>query len=285
MNRYDFVYLFDAIDANPNGDPDAGNLPRLDPETGQGLVTDVMLKRKIRNFVQLTKGDAPSYDIYVREKAILNQQHGRAYKALSLDSKKAKQPERDKARDWMCETFYDIRAFGAVMATEVNCGQVRGPVQLSFSRSVDRIVSAEHAITRMAVTTEKEAEKQQGDNRTMGRKFTVPYALYQCHGFINPFLAEQTGFSDEDRELLFTALENAFQFDQSAARPPGSMNPRGLLVFEHDSQLGKAPSHTLFDLVRVKRKDENKPARAFTDYEVAVDEKAIPEGVTLIRRV
>ena len=171
------------------------------------------------------------------------------------------------------------------MATEVNCGQVRGPVQLSFSRSVDRIVSAEHAITRMAVTTDKEAEKQQGDNRTMGRKFTVSYALYQCHGFINPFLAEQTGFSDKDRELLFTALENAFQFDQSAARPPGSMNPRGLLVFEHDSQLGKAPSHTLFDLVRVKRKDENKPARAFTDYEVAVDEKAIPEGVTLIRRV
>lgn len=285
MNRYDFVYLFDAIDANPNGDPDAGNLPRLDPETGQGLVTDVMLKRKIRNFVQLTKGDAPGYDIYVREKAILNQQHDRAYKALSLDSKKAKQPERDKARDWMCDTFYDIRAFGAVMTTEVNCGQVRGPVQLSFSRSVDRIVSAEHAITRMAVTTEKEAEKQQGDNRTMGRKFTVPYALYQCHGFINPFLAEQTGFSDEDRELLFTALENAFQFDQSAARPPGSMNPRGLLVFEHDSQLGKAPSHTLFDLVRVKRNDENKPARAFTDYEVTVDERSIPEGVTLICRV
>ena len=286
MNRYDFIYLFDVLDANPNGDPDAGNLPRLDPETGQGLATDVMLKRKIRNFVQLTKKDAAGYDIYVREKAILNDQNERAYKEGNLgDYKKAKQPERDEARKWMCKHFYDIRAFGAVMTTEVNCGQVRGPVQLSFSRSIERIVSAEHAITRMAVTTTKEAEKQQGDNRTMGRKFTVPYALYQCHGFINPFLAEQTGFSDEDRELLFTALENAFQFDQSAARPPGSMNPRGLLVFEHDSQLGKAPSHTLFDLVRVKRKDESKPARAFADYEVAVDEKAIPEGVTLIRRV
>jgi CRISPR-associated protein Csd2 len=284
MNRYDFIYLFDVIDANPNGDPDAGNLPRLDPETGQGLVTDVMLKRKIRNFVQLTKGDAPGYDIYVREKAILNHQHDRAYKALTLDPKKAKQPERDRARDWMCQNFFDIRAFGAVMTTEVNCGQVRGPVQLSFSRSTDRIVSAEHAVTRMAVTTEKEAEKQQGDNRTMGRKFTVPYALYRSHGFINPFLADQTKFSDHDRELLFTALENAFQFDQSAARPPGSMNPRGLLIFEHDSQLGKAPSHVLFESVTIAKKDGIDVPRSFVDYEVIVKTE-LPPGVTLIRRV
>lgn len=285
MNRYDFVYLFDCKDANPNGDPDAGNLPRVDPETGQGIATDVMLKRKIRNFVQLTKAAKPGHDVYIREKAILNHQHARAYEALGLDSKAAKQEQRDQTRDWMCKNFYDIRSFGAVMTTDINCGQVRGPVQLSFSRSIDRIVSAEHAVTRMAVTTEKEAEKQSGDNRTMGRKFTVPYALYRCHGFINPFLAEQTGFSDEDRELLFTALENAFQFDQSAARPAGSMNPRALLVFEHDSQLGNAPSHKLLEAVRVERKTGIEVPRSFSDYEVTVDESAIPGGVSLIRRL
>lgn len=285
MNRYDFVYLFDCKDANPNGDPDAGNLPRVDPETGQGIATDVMLKRKIRNFVQLTKAAQPGHDVYIREKAILNHQHARAYDALGLDSKAAKQEQRDQTRDWMCKNFYDIRSFGAVMTTDINCGQVRGPVQLSFSRSIDRIVSAEHAVTRMAVTTEKEAEKQSGDNRTMGRKFTVPYALYRCHGFINPFLAEQTGFSDEDRELLFTALENAFQFDQSAARPAGSMNPRALLVFEHDSQLGNAPSHKLLEAVRVERRTGIEVPRSFSDYEVTIDESAIPGGVTLIRRI
>jgi CRISPR-associated protein Csd2 len=285
MNRYDFVYLFDCKDANPNGDPDAGNLPRVDPETGQGIATDVMLKRKIRNFVQLTKAAQPGHDVYIREKAILNHQHARAYDALGLDSKAAKQEQRDQTRDWMCKNFYDIRSFGAVMTTDINCGQVRGPVQLSFSRSIDRIVSAEHAVTRMAVTTEKEAEKQSGDNRTMGRKFTVPYALYRCHGFINPFLAEQTGFSDQDRELLFTALENAFQFDQSAARPAGSMNPRALLVFEHDSQLGNAPSHKLLEAVRVERRTGIEVPRSFSDYEVTIDESAIPGGVTLIRRI
>lgn len=285
MNRFDFVYLFDCKDANPNGDPDAGNLPRLDPETGQGITTDVMLKRKIRNFVQLTKAEQAGHDVYIREKAILNHQHARAYEALGLDAKTAKQEQRDKTREWMCKNFYDIRTFGAVMTTDVNCGQVRGPVQLSFSRSIDRIVSAEHAVTRMAVTTEKEAEKQSGDNRTMGRKFTVPYALYRCQGFINPFLAEQTGFSDDDRELLFTALENAFQFDQSAARPAGSMTPRGLLVFEHDSQLGNAPSHKLLESVTVVRKPESEVPRSFSDYDVTIDESAIPTGVTLIRRI
>ncbi len=285
MNRYDFIYLFDATDANPNGDPDAGNLPRLDPETGQGLATDVMLKRKIRNFVQLTKNEAPGHDIYIKEKAILNHQHGRAYTALESDPKKAKQAERDQAREWMCKNFYDIRTFGAVMTTEVNCGQVRGPVQLSFARSVDRIVTAEHAVTRMAVTTEKEAEKQSGDNRTMGRKFTVPYALYRTHGFINPFLAAQTGFSDADRELLFAALINAFQFDQSAARPAGSMNPRGLIVFEHNSQLGNAPSHKLLEAVTITRKPTVEVPRAFTDYDVTLDESAIPSGVTVHRLI
>lgn len=285
MNRYDFIYLFDATDANPNGDPDAGNLPRLDPETGQGLATDVMLKRKIRNFVQLTKGETDGHDIYVKEKAVLNNQHARAYTAENIDPKKAKQAERDQARKWMCKNFYDIRTFGAVMTTEVNCGQVRGPVQLSFARSIDRIVTAEHAVTRMAVTTEKEAEKQSGDNRTMGRKFTVPYALYRTHGFINPFLAAQTGFSDDDRELLFAALINAFQFDQSAARPAGSMNPRGLIVFEHNSQLGNAPSHKLLEAVTITRKPTVEVPRAFADYDVTLDESAIPSDVTVHRLI
>lgn len=285
MNRYDFIYLFEAKDANPNGDPDAGNLPRVDAETGQGLATDVMLKRKVRNFVQLTVKDQEGFDIYVKEKAILNNQHQRAYTALEKDAKKAKQEDRDKAREWMCKNFFDIRAFGAVMTTEINCGQVRGPVQLSFARSIDRIVSSEHAVTRMAVTTEKEADKQSGDNRTMGRKFTVPYGLYRSHGFINPMLAEQTGFSDDDRELLFNALENAFQFDQSAARPAGSMNPRALIVFEHDSQLGSAPSHKLFEAVKVTRKAGVEVPRSFEDYEVTIDQAAIPAGVKVLQRI
>ncbi len=276
-NRYDFVFLFDAQDANPNGDPDAGNLPRIDAETGHGLVTDVCLKRKVRNFWQDQKGER----IYFKEGAVHNLQHREAYKEADLgDPKNAKAAERDKAKAWMCKNFTDIRAFGAVMSTEVNCGQVRGPVQISFARSVEPIVSSEHAITRTSVTNEKDIEK----GRTMGRKFTIPYGLYRAHGFVNPFLAEQTGFTDDDLELLFTALENAFQFDQSAARPAGSMAVRGLIVFKHDSQLGKAPSHALFDLVEVKRKDQTKPARAFSDYDLTIKEP-IPEGVTLIRRI
>lgn len=284
MNRYDFVYLFDVKDANPNGDPDAGNLPRVDPETGHGLVTDVCLKRKIRNYVALAKGEQPPFEIYVKEKAVLNRQHERAYQACELKPEKSK-PQKivEDARRvtaWMCGNFYDIRAFGAVMTTEVNCGQVRGPVQLSFARSVDPIVAAEHSITRMAVATEREAAEQQGDNRTMGRKFTVPYALYRAHGFVNPFLAEQTGFGEEDLALLWEALINAFQFDQSAARPAGSMAARRLLVFKHEKPLGSAPSHALFELVRIERK--NAPPRAFTDYAVTVDRAALPAGVELL---
>ena len=275
-NRYDFILLFDVQDANPNGDPDAGNLPRIDAESGQGLVTDVCLKRKVRNFIQTTH---PDQRIYFTEGAVHNRQHEEAYKATSLE--KSKTP-KNEARDWMCENFFDVRTFGAVMSTgDYNCGQIRGPVQLSFARSVDPIVSSEHAITRTSVTNERDIEK----GRTMGRKFTVPYAVYRAHGFVNPFLAEQTGFSDDDLELFFNAVENAFQFDQSAARPANSMAVRSFLIFKHENQLGKAPSHTLFDFVRVKRKDESKPARAFTDYEVTVDEKSIPDGVTLIRRV
>ncbi|MCH6257833.1 type I-C CRISPR-associated protein Cas7/Csd2 [Puniceicoccaceae bacterium K14] len=278
-NRYDFVVLFDAQDANPNGDPDAGNLPRVDAETGQGLVTDVCLKRKIRNFVQTTR---PDQRIYFGENVVLNRQNQEAYKALDIkDSKKAKQADRDEARAWMCENFYDVRTFGAVMSTEINCGQVRGPAQLSFARSIDPIVASEHAITRTSVTNEKDIEK----GRTMGRKFTIPYGLYRAHGFINPFLADQTGFSDDDLELFFSSLENAFQFDQSAARPAGSMAVRGLLIFKHDNQLGHAPSHQLFDLIDVKKKTEIVTPRSFADYEVIIDESSIPEGVTLIRRI
>ena len=313
-HRYDFIYLFDTTDANPNGDPDAGNLPRVDAESGQGLITDVCLKRKVRNFLEIVKRDVPNYDIYVKEKAVLIRAHERAYQAIKKDGeeqseakagkRKGSGDEVDAARKWMCQNFYDIRSFGAVMSIAVNCGQVRGPVQLGFSRSVDPIVISEHAITRMAVATEKEAEAQQGDNRTMGRKFTVPYGLYRCHGFVNPFLAVQTGFNDDDLELFFQALENSFQFDQSAARPAGSMAPRALLVFKHENQLGKAPSHTLFDRLKIESfeerpNDDGKPPRKFADYakRITFDDNPLDEtvkpgeskdlgnGVTLIRRI
>lgn len=278
-NRYDFVFLFDAQDANPNGDPDAGNLPRIDAESGQGLVTDVCLKRKIRNFVQTTQKDQR---IYFTEGAVHNEQHKEAYKGIGKEpAKKVKAEIKNEATKWMCQNFYDIRTFGAVMSTEVNCGQVRGPVQLSFARSIDPIVTSEHAITRTSVTKVEDIEKE----RTMGRKFTIPYGLYRAHGFVNPFLAEQTGFSEDDLELFFAALENAFQFDQSAARPAGSMAVRGLLIFKHDNQLGNASSHKLFDLVSIKAKDSEKAPRAFSDYDVEVDESALPDGVSLIRRV
>lgn len=286
MNRCDFVYVFDVKDANPNGDPDAGNLPRVDPETGHGLVTDVCLKRKIRNYVALTKKDAgKGYRIYFQEGAVLNKLNEEAWiktydPETPPDDKSRLPKEVEKARklkDFMCSNFYDIRTFGAVMSTEVNCGQVRGPVQMSFSRSVDPIVTAEHAITRSSVTNER-------DLRTMGRKFTVPYAVYLTYGFVNPFLAAQTGFSDKDLELLWEALLNAFQFDQSAARPAGSMAARKLVVFEHPNQLGVAPSHLLFDAVQVRRKEGVEVARSFSDYEVILDSSKIPRNITVTEK-
>ena len=280
--RYDFVFLFDVTDGNPNGDPDAGNLPRVDPETGDGLVTDVCLKRKVRNFVGTVKEEQPPFEIYVKERAVLNLQHDRAYKALDLDPKKAKQPEVEKCRTWMCQNFYDVRTFGAVMSTKVNCGQVRGPVQMAFSRSIDPIVSLEHAITRCAVATEKEAEKQDGDNRTMGRKFTVPYGLYRCHGFINPFFAKQTGFSADDLELFWQSLEKMFELDRSASR--GQMAPQALIVFEHKDALGNAPAHRLQARVQVAKTNSESPARSFIDYTVTVDEADLPDGITVHRR-
>ena len=290
-NRYDFVLIFDVRDGNPNGDPDAGNLPRVDAESGHGLVTDVALKRKVRNFVGMVKSEEPPYEIYIKEKAVLNKTHERAYievgagDELKGDDKKRKGSGAtvDKARNWMCKNFYDIRTFGAVMSTGVNCGQVRGPVQLTFARSVEPIVSLEHSITRMAVATEAEAEKQQGDNRTMGRKHTVPYGIYVAHGFVSAFLAKQTGFSNDDLELLWQALEQMFEHDRSAAR--GEMSTRGLFVFKHDSELGNAHAHSLFDRITVRRKEGVEVARNFTDYEVSIDQADMPLGVTLDRRV
>jgi CRISPR-associated protein Csd2 len=298
--RYDFILLFDVQDGNPNGDPDAGNLPRIDAETGMGLVTDVCLKRKVRNFVQLKKGEEAGYDVFVKEKAILNRQIAAAFTEIGIDLEKdpknkedgakrnkkgsAQGTEVDKGRTAMCERFFDVRTFGAVMSTGPNAGQVRGPIQMTFARSIEPIVALEHSITRMAVATEAEAEKQGGDNRTMGRKFTVPYGLYRAHGFVSAHLANQTGFSTDDLELFWSALVNMFEHDRSAAR--GLMATRGLFVFEHNDPLGNAPAHKLFEAVQVKRRNgSDGPARAFTDYELTVDQKSIPEGVKLHSKV
>jgi CRISPR-associated protein Csd2 len=319
--RHDFVLLFDVKDGNPNGDPDAGNLPRLDAETGHGLVTDVSLKRKVRNFVALTKeqdqrdpvDSEQRFEIYVREKAILNLQHQRAYSALKLDApeaeasdgepaeaprrkvpkagRKGSGDEVEKARRWMCQNFYDVRTFGAVMSTGVNAGQVRGPVQLTFARSVEPVVALEHSITRVAVTTEEKAAEQKGDNREMGRKHTVPYGLYRAHGFVSAFLARQTGFDDADLQLLWQALEQMFEHDRSAAR--GQMSTRGLYVFEHECELGNAHAHALFDRLVVARSAHTAgPARDFGAYSVTFDGRSLAigerleaaPGVTLTRR-
>lgn len=355
--RYDFMILFDVKDGNPNGDPDAGNLPRIDAETGHGLVTDVCLKRKVRNYVGLKHEFNFPYDIYVKEKAVLGRAHFDAFNNLgiklgeetrvpipediladlqdselpegisieendsdlllviaadadvktikaelkdihlnkdtkkyiqdnlkNIKARKPKSDEVDSGRRWMCSHFYDIRTFGAVLSLKSapNCGQVRGPVQFTFARSVDPIVSLEHSITRMAVATEAEAEKQGGDNRTMGRKFTVPYGLYQAYGFVSAPLANQTGFSEEDLELLWEALENMFEHDRSAAR--GLMGTRKLIIFEHSSKMGDVSVQELFDAVTVKRKDGSKPPRDFSDYIVSIAKDDIPQTVKLIEK-
>ena len=274
-NRIDFVYIFDVQDGNPNGDPDAGNLPRVDAETGMGLVTDVCLKRKVRNYVQIAKGQADGYDIFIKEKAVLNTLIDKAHDDLEV---KAAKDKTEAARKFMCKNYYDIRTFGAVMSTGKNAGQVRGAIQLTFARSVDTIATAEHSITRMAVATEKEAEKQGGDNRTMGRKATVPYGLYVCHGFISANLAQQTGFSEEDLELFWAALKNMFDVDRSAAR--GLMSAQKLIVFKHNSPLGNAPANKLFDLVKVEKVCDGAP-RSFGDYTVTIDKDKLPTNVTV----
>ena len=305
QNRYDFVYLFDVTNGNPNGDPDAGNLPRLDPETNQGIVTDVCLKRKIRNFVALTQ---PDQNIFVSERAILEQQQKKAWDAVmpdASDKERAKLPkDEEKARElthWMCANFFDVRTFGAVMSTKgANCGQVRGPVQFAFARSIEPILPLEISITRMAATTAADAEAK-GDIRTMGRKHIVPYGLYRAHGFVSACLAgngagKGTGFSEEDLELLWAALESMFDHDRSAAR--GEMTARRLVAFKHESALGNAPAHRLFDRVTVKRSfagEEHEPndplaqnfppARTYKDYVVHVDAANLPSGIEIVDRI
>ena len=265
-NRIDFVYMFDVQDGNPNGDPDAGNLPRVDAETGMGLVTDVCLKRKVRNYVQVARNQEDGYDIFIKDKA-----HD------DVEVKTAKD-KTEAARRFMCKNYFDIRTFGAVMSTGKNAGQVRGPIQLTFARSVDPVATAEHSITRMAVATEKEADKQEGGNRTMGRKATVPYGLYVCHGFVSANLAQQTGFSEDDLALFWEALKNMFDTDRSAAR--GLMSAQKLIVFKHDSMLGNAPANKLFDLVTVAKTCDGTP-RSFKDYSVTIDKDNVPSGVTV----
>lgn len=287
-NRYDFVILFDVENGNPNGDPDAGNMPRVDPETGHGLVTDVCLKRKIRNYVEIAREDAAGYRIYIKEQVPLNRSDAEALSYLKVEgdlkAAKKKDPDLDlKIRNFMCQNFFDIRAFGAVMTTFVkgnlNCGQVRGPVQLSFARSVDPIVPQEVTITRVAITTESDAEKKKTE---MGNKHIVPYGLYRAEGYVSANLARKvTGFSNEDLELLWQAILNMFENDRSAAR--GNMAVRELIIFRHDSELGNAPAYKLFDAVRIERRPEVVSPRSFHDYTITVDE-ALPAGVTCERR-
>lgn len=297
--RYDFVLLFDVQDGNPNGDPDAGNSPRIDPQSLQGLVTDVCIKRKIRNAISILAEDAPGCELYFQtqdaafEKRVLNLQHQRAYDESNTGEEKDSKKKADntqKARSWMCQQFYDIRAFGAVMTTGVNCGQVRGPVQLTFARSVDPIVPLEFSITRKSVTTEDEAKKQSSKygsiTGTMGRKNTVPYGLYRCSGFVNPYLARDTGFTMEDLGLLWDSLKGTmWEIDRSASR--GLMCTRGLYVFEHSSPLGSAPAHELFDRIEVKPLGPDKVARSFDDYrqQIVIHEDGLPEAITLHRMV
>lgn len=312
-NRYDFVLLFDVAKGNPNGDPDAGNLPRLDPETNHGLVSDVSLKRKVRNYIDLAKGGVDGHHIYVEEAAILNDKHRQAYKALRPDDpkvdKEAKLNPKDDAearqlRDFMCRNFFDVRTFGAVMSTGINAGQVRGPVQMTFASSIEPIMPQEISITRMAATNE--AEKKQHveggdegndrvDNRTMGRKYIVPYALYSAHGFISAKLAERTGFSDADLALFFEALSSMFEHDRSAAR--GEMSTRKLVVFKHENAMGNAPAHALFDRVKIGRNidgafrevdsriDNYAPARAFSDYIISIDRENLPAGIEIMEKL
>lgn len=281
QSKYDFVLLFDVKDGNPNGDPDAGNLPRIDPETGHGIVTDVCLKRKLRNYVTIARGGNGGYEIFVKEKAILNDLIDEAHELPEVKSKE-KGDKTEAARKAMCKRFFDVRTFGAVMSTGKNAGQVRGPVQLTFSRSADPIVPLEHSITRMAVATKEEAAKQEGDNRTMGRKATIPYGLYRAHGFVSASLAEQTGFSAEDLELVWEGFARMFEEDRSAAR--GLMSARALFIFKHESKLGNAPAHRLFERITAQRRDSERPPRAFGDYEIRLDGDALPAGVTLDER-
>jgi len=272
-----------VIDGNPNGDPDAGNSPRIDYETGQGLVTDVCLKRKIRNYVLCAKKDEPPNRIYIKEKTVLEEQNELAFQNIGYDlkndtAKRKGSQKTSEARAWMCDHFYDVRAFGAVMGNkEANCGQVRGPIQLTFSRSIDPVMCIEHTLIRAAVATKKEAERQNRENRTMGKKYTIPYGLYRAHGFISAHLANQTGFSEDDLNLFWEALQNMFDHDRSAAK--GTLSPRALYVFKHRDLLGNIPAHTLFDSVCIKKRPEVTSPRHFSDYEITIHQELHPPTV------
>ena len=297
--RHDFLLLFDVTDGNPNGDPDAGNMPRIDPETGQGLVTDVCLKRKVRNYVQLSKETEAGYGIFIQERGILNRKIEDAFKQLEIDLQetpsspadggkrrekgKSQGSETERGRDFLCQTNYDIRMFGAVLMTGPNAGQVRGPMQLTFARSISPIVALDITITRMAVATEKEAEAQGGDNRTMGRKALLPYGLYVAKGFFSPSFARQTGVTSEDLTLFWKSLENMWDFDRSASR--GMMACRGLYVFSHQDGLGNAPAHKLFQRFEARLKGGVDAPRRYEDYVVAINDRELPEGITLTKLV
>lgn len=291
--RQDFLLLFDVQDGNPNGDPDAGNLPRVDPETMQGLVTDVALKRKVRDWVDAKKGSEGEYKIYVEHEGILNKQHERAYEALDLESTGSKQDREtiEKTRAWMCENFFDVRTFGAVMTTGINCGQVRGPVQMTFGRSVDPVSPTDLSITRVAVTREEDAkvasdegEEEGGGKVTeMGRKQIIPYGLYKARGFFNPTFADDTGMDSEDLEVFWKALQQMWDLDRTASR--GMMACRGLYVFSHEDELGKSPAHQLFDRVNIGTKDNVEAPRSFNEYSVSVNDEDLPEGVQLHKLV
>jgi CRISPR-associated protein Csd2 len=283
-NRYEFVLIYDVENGNPNGDPDAGNMPRIDPETGYGIVTDVCLKRKIRNYVEMVKGDTPGYRIYIKEGIPLNQNHSEAYIAVDLEpGKKTDATGVDTARRWMCANFFDVRTFGAVMMTGDNCGQVRGPIQINFSRSLDPIVQQEVTITRQTVTRVEDIGKE----RTIGRKHIVPYGIYRVEGYISARLANDptkgTGFSEEDLQLLWEAIINMFEHDRSAAR--GKMATRKLIIFKHDSDLGNSPAHLLFNLVEAKRQEGIVVPRKYSDYSITIQHDDLPAGVDLIEMI
>jgi len=287
-NRYDFVYLFDVENGNPNGDPDADNMPRIDPETNHGIVTDVCLKRKIRNYVLLTKGDISPYRIYIKERAILNKLHEEAYQKNNIPLEKGKRigggKDVETVRNWMCENYYDVRTFGAVMSTEINCGTVKGPVQFGFAKSIDPVTPLDITITRCAVATEEESETQAGGAQTMGRKHIIPYALYRAEGFVSACLAEKTLFNTDDLELLWEALLNMFDHDRSAAR--GKMSARKLIIFEHESKFGNAHASELFELVKIHKKPSEDPPRSFEDYTIEIPRlEEIPIGVKLIEKL
>ncbi len=281
-NRYEFVVIFDVKDGNPNGDPDNYNAPRTDPQTGEGIVTDVCLKRKIRNYVQMVCNDAPGKRIYIKERAILNKQIDQAYEQPEMEEVEG-YDKVHQAREWMCAQYWDIRTFGALMTSGKNAGAVRGPVQMTFARSVEPIIPVDNCIVRQAVATEKESEKQKGENRTMGRKYSVPYALYVSYGYISANLAAQSNFTESDLELFWQGLENMFEDDRSSLR--GQMAVRKIIIFKHNSKLGNAQASRLFDLIEVTPKDTASVARNFKDYKVTINKEALPKGVKLIEKI